>query len=146
MYVCSYGHRSWLELTRAGGVQWRNRACCPRPWVPEQVGEAAPCLLAGKISWRTYFRLSANRHFTFRGHGGIPRAASVAEALVWTPQLAAAPNDYLLTRMMRLVLALLGFLLPTALPVPAAPISGGIGLSVKSFVRCGTPCPLNFSP
>ena len=109
-------------------------------------GESLLCLLAGKISWRTYFRLSANRHFTFRGHGGIPRAASVAEALVWTPQLAAAPNDYLLTRMMRLVLALLGFLLPTALPVPAAPISGGIGLSVKSFVRCGTPCPLNFSP
>ena len=24
----------------------------------------APCLLAGKVSWPTYFRLTANRHFT----------------------------------------------------------------------------------
>ena len=26
MYVCSYGHKSWLDFKGAGGVQWRNRA------------------------------------------------------------------------------------------------------------------------
>ena len=37
MYVCSYGHKSWLDFKGAGGVQWRNRAFYSRSGVLEQL-------------------------------------------------------------------------------------------------------------
>ena len=40
MYVCSYGHKSWLEF-KGAGVQWRNGVFYLRSRVPE--GRALTC-------------------------------------------------------------------------------------------------------
>ena len=74
MYVCQGGHK--CDKYRPS----RHRRW---PIHTRQVlflGEAVLCLLAGKVSWPTYFRQTANHHFTLlRPQSGrnTPRPASV---------------------------------------------------------------------
>ena len=68
MYVCSPADRL---AGQEGGAAAYNKYRPSRHWRwpthTRQVlflGEAALCLLAGKVCWPTYFRQTANHHFT----------------------------------------------------------------------------------
>ena len=86
------------------------------------LGEAAPSWLAGKISWPTYFRLTANRHFTLSRpglHGWLGRRpqGSLGDGV-----FGGAGTQSAVTAMLPRVLLLLCHALAAAASAPATTI------------------------